>query len=68
MIWVPRVGPIEMNELIGVPPDEIRTGSQPVEQAPPSDGLDAQHAAFALDLDRNARLEHLVEDPIDVGP
>ncbi len=56
-----------MHEIVAVADHRLGTADQTIKSAfSLLDGHDAKPTAIALDLDRLARLEHLVEDAIDV--
>jgi hypothetical protein len=54
-----------MHQILGVR-EQVGVGLQIVELAPGLDGDDPKQLAVPFDFDRNARIEDLVQDPVDV--
>ena len=57
-----------MNQIVRVADDTARVRDEPVQLRARLIWHDPQPPALALDLERNSRLEHLVQQSIDVLP
>ena len=60
------MGPVEFNEIVRIANDVVRARHQTIESRAGIDRLQAQRAPVALDLDRLARGEDLIEDGVDI--
>jgi hypothetical protein len=60
------VGPVEFNEIVRVADDVLRVGLDPLESWLGRHGLQAHDATVALDLDRLAGGQNLIEDRVDI--
>src|SRR5207245_1664834 len=58
---MPLAGPVDVDEVLGITDKEVWVGHEPIQFAGRVAGYDAQPAALPLDLERDARFQHFVE-------